>query len=201
MSVSETDWDAFETAFRSCKSCEAAGFIPAARPLSLISPKANVYLVGQAPSRTDHETHGFYVGPAGEKLKTWLVTAGFAPDALGTTIYAAAMTRCFPGRKPGMSTDRAPSRAEQKLCSAWMDRELELLDIQLIIPFGTMAINRFLGAGTLTDRIGNVFSYEGSPVVPLPHSSGASTWLNSQDNKDRLMASIDAIAQIRSTLT
>jgi hypothetical protein len=64
-----------------------------------------------------------------------------------------------------------------------------------------MAINSFLGAGTLTDRIGNVFSYEGLPVVPLPHSSGASTWLNSQDNKDRLMAAIDAIAQIRSTLT
>jgi uracil-DNA glycosylase len=82
-----------------------------------------------------------------------------------------------------------------------MDRELKLLDIQLIIPFGTMAINRFLGTGPLTDRIGNVFSYEGIPVVPLPHSSGASTWLNSQDNKDRLMAAIDAIAQIRSTLT
>ncbi|MEY4914047.1 MAG: hypothetical protein RJA02_316, partial [Armatimonadota bacterium] len=44
-----TDWSAFETAFRSCTKCAAAGFIPAARPLTLISPKANVYLVGQAP--------------------------------------------------------------------------------------------------------------------------------------------------------
>jgi len=148
-----TDWSAFETAFRSCTKCEAAGLIPAARPLTLISPKAKVYLVGQAPSRTDHETHGFYVGPAGEKLKGWLVSAGFAPDALGTTIYATAMTRCFPGRKLGMSTDRAPSRAEQILCSTWMDRELALLDIRLIIPFGAMSINRFLGAGPLTERI------------------------------------------------
>jgi uracil-DNA glycosylase len=81
-----------------------------------------------------------------------------------------------------------------------MDRELALLDIKLIIPFGTMAINRFLGPGPLTDRIGNVFTYQGIPVVPLPHSSGASTWLNSQENKDRLAAAIDAIASIRCTL-
>ncbi|MFY8051420.1 MAG: uracil-DNA glycosylase family protein, partial [Armatimonadaceae bacterium] len=184
----------------SCTKCEAAGYIPAARPLTLITPQAKVYLVGQAPSRTDHETHGFYVGPAGEKLKGWLMTAGFSADALGTTIYATAMTRCFPGRKPGMSTDRAPSRAEQKLCSEWMDRELTLLDIRLIIPFGTMAINRFLGTGPLTERIGNVYQHNGIPVVPLPHSSGASTWLNSQENKERLVAAIDAIASIRSTL-
>ncbi len=128
------------------------------------------------------------------------MTAGFSADALGTTIYATAMTRCFPGRKPGMSTDRAPSRAEQKLCSEWMDRELTLLDIRLIIPFGTMAINRFLGTGPLTERIGNVYQHNGIPVVPLPHSSGASTWLNSQENKERLVAAIDAIASIRSTL-
>lgn len=195
-----TDWSAFETAFRSCTKCAAAGFIPAARPLTLISPKANVYLVGQAPSRTDHETYGFYVGPAGEKLKGWLVSAGFAPDALGTTIYATAMTRCFPGRKLGMSTDRAPSRAEQTLCSTWMDREIALLDIRLIIPFGAMSINRFLGAGPLTERIGNVFDYQDIPVVPLPHSSGASTWLNSQENKSRLAAALDAISSIRCTL-
>lgn len=201
MSGIDNDWSAFETAFRSCTKCEAAGFIPAARPLTLITPQAKVYLVGQAPSRTDHETHGFYVGPAGEKLKGWLVTAGFSAEALGTTIYATAMTRCFPGRKPGMSTDRAPSRAEQKLCSEWMDRELSLLDIRLIIPFGTMAINRFLGTGPLTERIGNVYQYNGIPVAPLPHSSGASTWLNSQENKERLVAAIDAIASIRSTLS
>jgi len=201
MPAVNTDWNTFEEAFRSCKKCEAAGYIPAARPLTLITPRARVYLVGQAPSRTDHETRGFYVGPAGEKLKGWLVTAGFNADALGTTIYATAMTRCFPGRKPGMSTDRAPSRAEQKLCSTWMDRELALLDIQLIIPFGTMAINRFLGTGPLTERIGNVYEYNGTPVVPLPHSSGASTWLNSQEHKERLVAAIGAIASIRRTFS
>lgn len=200
MPAINTDWNTFEKEFRSCTKCEAAGYIPAARPLTLITPGARVYLVGQAPSRTDHETRGFYVGPAGEKLKSWLVTAGFTPDALGTTIYATAMTRCFPGRKPGMSTDRAPSRAEQKLCSSWMDRELALLDIQLIIPFGTMAINRFLGTGPLTERIGNVYEYNAIPVVPLPHSSGASTWLNSQENKERLASAIAAISKIRSTI-
>ncbi|MFM7187321.1 MAG: uracil-DNA glycosylase family protein [Armatimonadota bacterium] len=201
MPAVNTDWNTFEEEFRSCRKCEAAGCIPAARPLTLITPGARVYLVGQAPSRTDHETRGFYVGPAGEKLKGWLVTAGFTADALGTTIYATAMTRCFPGRKQGMSTDRAPSRAEQKLCSTWMDRELTLLDIQLIIPFGTMAINRFLCPGPLTERIGNVYEYNGIPVVPLPHSSGASTWLNSQENEERLVAAIGAIASIRSTLS
>ena len=81
-----------------------------------------------------------------------------------------------------------------------MDRELAMLDIRLIIPFGSMAINRFLGQGPLTERIGNVYDYQGISVVPLPHSSGASTWLNSQENKDRLAAALDAISSIRCSL-
>lgn len=182
---------------RSCRVCEAAGTLPAARPLTLITPRAKFYLVGQAPSRTDHETYGFYAGPAGNTLKKWLERAGFAPDALGTTIYATALIRCFPGRKVGMSTDRAPSRIERKACSQWMDRELTMLPIELIIPFGMMAIERFLGSGKLTDRIGLVHTYQGIPVLPLPHSSGASTWLNSAENKDKLDNALAELASLR----
>lgn len=194
------DWSVFENEMRSCRVCEAAGTLPVARPLTLITPTAKIYLVGQAPSRTDHETHGFYAGPAGNTLRKWLECAGFAHDALGTTIYATALIRCFPGRKVGMSTDRAPSRAERKACSQWMDRELTMLPIELIIPFGRMAIERFLGPGQLTDRIGLVHAYQGLPVIPLPHSSGASTWLNSAENKAKLDNALAALASLRSQI-
>ncbi|MBC7807864.1 MAG: hypothetical protein H7145_17155, partial [Akkermansiaceae bacterium] len=91
---------------RACRKCEEAGYIAEARPLTRGTADTQVFIVGQAPSRTDHETGGMYLGPAGRKLRSWFVRAGFAEADFGTRIYFAAITKCFPGRKPGMSTDR-----------------------------------------------------------------------------------------------
>lgn len=181
-----------------CRKCEEAGYIAEARPLTRGTVNARFFIVGQAPSRTDHESGGMYLGPAGRKLRGWFMEAGFAESDFGTTIYFAAITKCFPGRKPGMSTDRLPSRAEQALCRPWLDAEIEAVQPPVLVLFGGLAITTFLAKAPLTELIGNVYTDEqGREIIPLPHSSGASTWLNAPENRARLTRAIDRLREAR----
>jgi uracil-DNA glycosylase len=176
---------------RGCQKCVTAGFLPSANPLVLGQPGAEIFLIGQAPSRTDNESGRFYEGPAGRKLRGWFLEAGFEESDFGTRIYAAAITKCFPGRNPGSSKDRVPSPAEQKLCRTWLDAELALVQPCAVVLFGGLAIKTFLSKAPLEELIGQVFEKEdGRPYLPLPHSSGASTWLNSSHNQALLAQAI-----------
>ena len=175
-----------------------AGYIPEARPLVLGQPGATIFLIGQAPSRTDHESGRFYEGPAGRKLRGWFLEAGFQESDFGTRIYAAAITKCFPGRNPGSSKDRVPSPAEQKLCRPWLDAELAAVQPRAVVLFGGLAIKTFLSKAPLEELIGQVFERDdGRVYLPLPHSSGASTWLNSAHNQSLLAKALEQLKELR----
>ena len=174
-----TELEVLQQEIRACNKCVEGGFLTEARPLVLGQPGASIFLIGQAPSRTDHESGRFYEGPAGRKLRGWFLEAGFDESDFGTRIYAAAITKCFPGRNPGSSKDRVPSPAEQKLCRPWLDAELGSVQPRAIVLFGGLAIKTFLSKAPLEELIGQVFEKDKQIYLPLPHSSGASTWLNS----------------------
>jgi len=182
---------------RACTRCQDSGYIPDARPLVAGDADARFMVIGQAPSRTDHVTGAFYHGPAGMRLQSWFVEAGFPPEDFGTRLYLAAITRCFPGRLPGSSKDRLPSRAEQALCRPWLDAEIAAVDPRAIILFGRLAIETFLSRAPLTELVGHTFEQNGRLYLPLPHSSGASTWLNSAENRALLAAAIARLREVR----
>lgn len=182
---------------RACTRCQDAGYLAEARPLTAGDPDAPFCVIGQAPSRMAHELRTFYRGPAGEKLQGWFVQAGFAPEDFGTRVYLAAVTKCFPGRLPGSSTDRLPSRAEQALCRPWLDQELALLRPRVIVLFGGLAITTFLSRAPLRELVGQTFTRNGVVYVPLPHSSGASTWLNEPAHRALLAQGIERLREAR----
>jgi uracil-DNA glycosylase len=126
-----------------------------------------------------------------------MLRAGFASsDEFRSLTYIAALMRCFPGRNATGTGDLRPPLAAVATCSHWLDAELRILKPKVLIPVGQMAINRFLGPGPLEDRVGNRFG--DSPVVlPLPHPSGTSRWLNDPANRDRLASALELLADLR----
>jgi uracil-DNA glycosylase len=64
----------------------------------------------------------------------------------------------------------------------------------LIVSVGGLALRRLLGFASLTECIGERYELNGTAVVPLPHPSGASGWLNDPANKKRLAKAL-AIVQ------
>jgi uracil-DNA glycosylase len=96
------------------------------------------------------------------------------------------VTRCYPGRPASGRGDRTPTPREQELCRFWRDWELELLRPELIVTVGGLALRQLLGVRALTDAIGKSYEAGGAIVIPLPHPSGASGWLNDATNRARL---------------
>jgi uracil-DNA glycosylase len=129
-----------------------------------------------------------------------MVRAGFeGPDEFRGLTYIAALMRCFPGRNPAGTGDLRPPPAAVANCAHWLEAELGLLKPKVLILVGQMAITRFLGPGRLEDRVGQSFGQR--PVmIPLPHPSGQSRWLNDPSNRARLASALLLIGQLRLTL-
>jgi len=154
-------------------------------------------LVGQAPSQVERESRRPFSGRAGKELDRWMVRAGFADAAeFRKLTYIAALMRCFPGRNPGGAGDLRPPPAGVANCAHWLDAELDMLKPRVLVPVGQLAIARFLGAGRLEDRVGRRFGVR-PVIVPLPHPSGQSRWLNDDANRNRLSHALALIRELR----
>ncbi len=179
-----------------CFACAEAGFPLESLPVRAPGARQRAYLFGQAPGIVEGEERLPWRGRAGRTLRRWLE---LEEDEFYATFYCASVTRCYPGRAASGRGDRTPTPREQELCSFWRDRELELLKPSLIVTVGGLALRRLLGLAALTPCVGERFQLGvgGTPVVPLPHPSGASGWLNDEQNRSRLAA---ATALVRSEL-
>ena len=147
-------------------------------------------LVAQAPGSTEVITRLPFTGPAGKRLMGWFEKAGTSRGE----IYLSAVARCFPG-KARAGGDLVPSRAMIRNCRPHLAREIQLLEPELIVPVGGLAIKELLGITRLSDAVGVVVVRGGIEYVPLPHPSGASTWLNSPDNKRRLELALGLLGE------
>jgi uracil-DNA glycosylase len=184
-----------QAACRACERCVAEAIIPAAAPTFQGGPGAPFFLVGQAPGPVELQEGRPFAGRAGKELGRWMARAGFASDEeFRRLTYIAAIMRCFPGRLPSGRGDRPPPVRAVRNCSSWLDAELALLRPVVLIPVGQMAIRRFLGPGSLEERVGRTFG-DRPLVIPLPHPSRQSRWLNDPVNRGRLanaLAALDA---------
>jgi len=192
---------------RACHRCVDSGFIERANPVFSGRAGQRILLVGQAPGPVETDQTRPFAGRAGRQLMRWLVRAGFADEAdARARIYMTAMTTCFPGRRANGAGDRRPTPREVALCAPWLDGVLELLAPRLILPVGSLALSRFLPGRRLDDVVGHAFSGAGDRVtrrpyrapllLPLPHPSGQSRWLNDPDRGAQLERALRRLGRI-----
>jgi uracil-DNA glycosylase len=165
-----------------CHRCVTAGFSIASPPVVQGAAGRRAYLYGQAPGIVEGAAGAPWQGRAGRTLRAWLEHDEAQFDA---TFYCASVTRCYPGRVSGRG-DRTPSPAERRLCAPWRVEELRLLRPTLILTVGGLAAAAIVGARTLSECVGKSYLSDDAIVIPLPHPSGASAWLNEATNRRRL---------------
>jgi uracil-DNA glycosylase family 4 len=166
-----------------CRACVEAGYPLESWPVRAPYHGQRAYLFGQAPGIVEGAERLPWRGRAGQTLRRWL---GLEGDALYESFYCGSVTRCYPGRPASGRGDRTPTPREQDLCEFWRHWELELLRPDLIVTVGGLALRRLLGIASLTDAVGKSYTRESAIVIPLPHPSGASGWLNDPANRARL---------------
>jgi uracil-DNA glycosylase len=186
-----------ERDLRVCRACLAAGYPLESLPVLAPSHGQRAYLFGQAPGIVEGTERRPWRGRAGATLRRWLE---LDEDAFYATFYCASVTRCYPGRAPSGRGDRTPTPAEQSLCSQWRDAELRLLTPPLIVTVGGLAARSILGVRSVSESVGRRYEAHGAIVVPLPHPSGASSWLNDPRNRTRVAEAVAVVKDLLATL-
>lgn len=195
--------DIHRTEMGQCRRC---GHPPDIQPIVSVARSPKAMLVGQAPGKTEAAGGRPFAGRAGRTLFSWLATAGIDETTARSRIYIAAVTRCYPGPSPSGRGDRVPNPDERSNCSHWLESELRIIRPALIIPVGRLAIEVFLGALPLDQVIGKEHlladdalralphAARRTVVIPLPHPSGASSWIHAPGHKRLLQNALELIA-------
>ncbi|MGD8587793.1 MAG: uracil-DNA glycosylase family protein [Chromatiales bacterium] len=177
---------------RQCRTCpDMIG--PVVTGQAVLSP---VMLIGQAPGDKEGPAGRPFAWTAGKTLFKWFESIGLGEASFRERVYMAAVCRCFPGKNP-KGGDRVPSQEEIDNCRVWLEREIELLKPQLLIPVGKLAITQFLPAVRLAELVGQSHRLKlgerSCDLVPLPHPSGASTWHRTEPGKTLLQHTLALI--------
>jgi uracil-DNA glycosylase len=175
---------------RVCRACVEAGYPLESLPIVQPYHAQRAYMFGQAPGIQEGRERLPWRGRAGKTLRRWLE---LDEDAFYATFYCASVTRCYPGRAPSGRGDRTPTPREQDLCAFWREWEFELIRPRLIVTVGGLAARRLLGVKSVTECVGVRYELDGAIAIPLPHPSGASSWLNVPANRDRVQDAVRAI--------
>jgi len=168
-------------------------------PVIIGQPVASkILLVGQAPGIHEGDIGRPFGWTAGKTLFKWFQSIGVDEERFRQQVYMSAVCRCFPG-KNSKGGDRVPNKKEIGMCSQWINNEVAMLQPQLVIPVGKLAISQYLPVSKLVDVIGQSFNQEINGVetvlIPLPHPSGASTWHQSNPGKSLLQQALKLIEQ------
>lgn len=168
-------------------------------PVSGGAVVSDVILIGQAPGPREPVLQRPFAHTAGKTLFRWFEeSCGMNEATVRSTIYFAAVCRCFPG-KNSSGGDRVPAPDEIRNCSSWMDDEIQILKPRLTIPVGRLAIAQFIDCRKLEEVIGRKFRVERAghrfDLIPLPHPSGASPWHKILPGKELLTQALTLIAR------
>jgi uracil-DNA glycosylase len=120
-----------------------------------------VLFVGEAPGADEDRTGVPFVGRAGQLL-TDIITKGMG--IAREEVWIANVLKCRP------PDNREPTTVEKETCTPWLDRQIELMQPEVIIPLGRHAAMHMLGIqapmGEMRQKVHDV---GGRKIVPTYH--------------------------------
>lgn len=122
---------------------------------------ARVLFVGEAPGFHEDQQGIPFVGPAGQLLTDIIQKGmGLARDE----VVIANVLKCRPPE------NRDPQPVEKRLCTVWLDRQIELIDPDVIIALGKHAAQHLLDSDSPIGRLrGRVWQRQGRKVIATYH--------------------------------
>ena len=164
--IAAMDWDMLESSIRSCTRCRLCEGRKLAVP-GVGDRKARWLFVGEGPGRTEDQQGEPFVGPAGKLLDNMLRALGLAR---GEATYIANVVKCRPVGPDGR--DRPPSAEESAACRPYLERQIELLQPDIIVALGKVSALSLLGLpedSSLSSVRGKPATYAGRPLLPTFH--------------------------------
>jgi DNA polymerase len=182
------DWATLATVARACVACPE---LAATRRHVVVGDmpsdgRPRFALVGEAPGATEDETGRPFVGRSGALLDQLLAEAGLSRAE-------AAVLNVVKCRPPA---NRTPKSSEVARCSAWLNRQLDLLDPPVVVALGLSAAKWFLGPRTVLSQVrGRPHDVGGRAVWATYHPSAAIRFGPNGAPRAALLADLAAVAR------
>lgn len=160
--IANMDWPALQAAVASCTRCELCHSRAAAVP-GRGDAHAQWLALGTAPSRDDEEAVLAFAAAPGKLLDNMLGAIGAGPEE---DVYLTNLVKCRPPAADDGAA-RLPTPDQLSACRPYLERELELAGVRVIVTLGQSAAKGLLGAAAR----GKVLRYDGIPTVATYHPS------------------------------
>jgi len=115
-----------------CRDCELAEYRTKVVP-GEGAEDADLLLIGEAPGWHEDQQGRPFVGPAGQFLDQLLASIGLHREE----VYIANVIKCRPPQ------NRDPLPAEMQSCRKWLDRQIEIIQPQVIVTLGRYSLARY----------------------------------------------------------
>ena len=125
-------------------------------------PESELMFIGEGPGEQEDLQGEPFVGPAGKLLDDMLEMI----DLDRSRVYIANIVKCRPPH------NRDPQFVEQKCCSEWLQRQIELVDPVLIVCLGRIAATALIkDPFRITREHGQWFDVNGRRYMAIYHPS------------------------------
>ena len=141
---------------------------------------AKLLFIGEGPGQQEDRQGRPFVGAAGQFLEELLTSIGLTREQ----VFIANMIKCRPPQ------NRDPSPEEISACSKYLDRQIELLNPELIVTLGRFSLGRFFPGESITGARGKVREKDGRFIYPVMHPASA---LHRQENRSLIIQDLKKI--------
>ncbi len=145
-----------------CKRCQELAATRTQTVFGVGNPTARVMFVGEAPGADEDAQGEPFVGRAGQLLNKIIAACGWKREDL----YICNILRCRP---PG---NRNPLPAEAANCREYLDAQIDLVQPEFIVCWGTIAAQNLLGKTEPISKLRKkFFDYKTTRVLCTYHPS------------------------------
>jgi len=150
--------------------------------------RKRIMFIGEAPGRREDELGRPFVGAAGKFLDELLDSIGLGRE----DVYITNIVKCRP---PG---NRDPTELEIKICSPYLDRQINILDPRIICPLGRFSAKYILEKygfemESISKVQGKIYRADKILILPMYHPAAA---LYHQYLKQELRKSFNVLKNI-----
>ena len=184
--------EALNREIRACEKCRLCETRTHALP-GEGNVSAKLVMIAQAPGYNEDREGRMFIGPSGKKLDMLLEKVNIERGK----IFITNLLRCT------LPNYRKPRTDEIKICASYLDRELELINPDIISTLGYFAYNYIFKGYNIEDELGfpevcgEVFEYGDKKIVPLQHPTAL---LFNESIQDEMIEEYKALKRLIDTM-
>jgi len=164
--IAALDWQPLTEMIVSCQQCGLCHGRKHTVP-GVGDTQAKWLFVGEGPGRQEDEQGEPFVGPAGKLLDNMMVAMGLER---GKNTYIANIVKCRPTGADGK--DRPPTPVEAAACMPYLERQIALIQPDVIVALGKSAAVYLLNldpSTAVSSMRGKIHQRQELPVVVTYH--------------------------------